>query len=58
MILGLSQKTRKVLIYPVIIKLKWNMASELKIKCDDEYHYLRSIQNEVINVVVRKCHHW
>jgi hypothetical protein len=58
MILGLSIKTHKVLIYPVIIKLIWNMASESKIKCDDEYSLSAiNTKNEVINVIVRKCHH-
>ena len=34
------------------------MASELKIKCDDEYSLSAiNTKNEVINVVVRKCHH-
>lgn len=54
----LPQKTRKVLIYPVVIRLIWNMASELKIKSDDEYSLSAiNTKNEAINVLVRKCHH-
>jgi hypothetical protein len=56
MILGLPQKTRKVLIYPVVIKLIWNMASQ--IESNDEYSLSAiNTKNEVINVVVRKCNH-
>jgi len=34
------------------------MASELKIKSDDEYSLSAiNTKNEVINVLVRKCHH-
>jgi len=56
MILGLPQQTRKVLIYPVVIKLIWNMAS--KIVSNDEYSLSAiNTKNEVINVIVRKCHH-
>ena len=56
MILELPQQTRKVLIYPVVIKLIWNMAS--KIVSNDEYSLSAiNTKNEVINVIVRKCHH-
>jgi hypothetical protein len=56
MILGLPQQTRKVLIYPMDIKLIWNMASQ--IESNDEYSLSAiNTKNEVINVIVRKCHH-
>ena len=56
MILGLPQQTRKVLIHPVVIKLIWNMASQ--IESNDEYSLSAiNTKNEVISVVVRKCNH-
>ncbi len=58
MIYSTQQQTRKVLIYPSAIRLNWNMASEFKGNCDNEYSLSAiNTKNEIINVVVRKCPH-